>query len=301
MPGNPHKKTMKELIQLGKSLGFRQYSADDVDEPTIQLPKTIDTSILSSVDQIDVIWFNEYNFPKYAFEIEYTTGVDRGIQRLYQLRHYRDCKLFVVIQKEGANSLHYQNRFDKLIESDPYYTISDRFSLITDVDVSNLLKKALALDKLKYNILEWDLHEDILGLVSGVSEEEGREEVPDWVSVGKANWGKHFTPQRKHAKDLFIKLIEKIQQSPLDLEVRLLKWHISLYRGGNMVAVIYLRKEKLVFLIKNIEEHYGDTNLETVDKPETDYIIKSATKYLFVKTEQDIDDLIRLLQIAAAS
>ncbi len=78
MAKDAHVTTQKELIQLGKRLGFKVFSANYVDEPTIPLPKTIDSSVLSSVDQIDVIWFNEYNFPKYAFEIEYTTGVDGG-------------------------------------------------------------------------------------------------------------------------------------------------------------------------------------------------------------------------------
>lgn len=298
MPGEDHKKTARELIQLGKSLGFRIYSSDDVDEPTIQLPKTIDTSILSSVDQIDIIWFNEYNFPKYAFEIELSTGVDRGVQRLYQLRHYQDCKLFVVIPKSGPNATAYRNRFDKLIESDPCYTISDRFSIITEGEVTKLLKEALKFDSLKYKLLEWDLHEDILKIVSEVTEEE-IEEVPDWISEGKANWSRHFTLQRKHSKDLIYKLAEEIASKSLGIEIRLLKWHISLYKSGSMIAVIYPRKDKLVFLIKNIESHYSDYNLETTGKPDTDYIIKSATKYVLVKNLDDVEKAIGLLQIAS--
>jgi len=298
MPGDEHKKTTKNLIKLGKSLGFRIYSADEVDEPTIQLPKTIDTSILSSADQIDVIWFNEYNFPKYAFEIELSTGVDRGVQRLYQLRHYQDCKLFVVIPKAGSNATAYRNRYDKLIESDPYYTISERFSIINEVDVEKLLNEALRFDKLKYKLLEWDLNEDILKIVSEVTEEE-IEEVPSWVSEGKANWSRHFTLQRKHAKDLIYKLAEEIKSKSTGIEIRLLKWHISLYKSGSMIAVIYPRKDKLVLLIKNIEDHYNDYNLETTEKPDTDYIIKSATKYVLVKTEGDVEKVSNLLQIAS--
>lgn len=305
MPKDTHNTTMKELIQLGKSLGFRVYSANDVGEPTIQLPKTIDLSILSSVDQIDVIWFNQFNFPRYAFEIEYTTGTDPGMHRLYQLRHYSDCKLFVIIEESGGNSSLYRNRFGKLKESDPYYTISDRFCLRTDADVRKILRKATELDKLKYETLEWDLQEDILKLIVGVREAkeavEEAEEVPEWVSVGKGNWSRHFTLQRKYAKSLLMELVDRIQQLSLQLEVRVLKWHISLYSKGSMIAVIYPRKEKLVLLIKNVEEHYSETALETVDKPETDYSIKSATRYVFVKSEQDIGDAIKLLSIAISS
>ena len=302
MAKDAHMATTKELIQLGKSLGFRVYSSDDVGEPTVQLPKTIDLSVLSSADQIDVIWFNEFNFPKYAFEIEYTTGVDRGMQRLYQLRHYLDCKFFVVIQKTGETSTSYSNRFHKLKESDPYHTASDRFYLITDEDISKLRRKALELDKLKYDILEWELHPDVLQLVVGAEEaEEVAEEVPEWVSVGKGNWSRHFTIQRKHGKELFVALGERIRESALTLEVRIHKWHISLYSGGKMVAVIYPRKASLVFLIKNIEGYYAETSLEMVEKPETDYIIQSATRYLILRSKDQIEEAVRLLSIATTS
>ena len=302
MPRDAHMATTKELIQLGKSLGFRVYSSDDVGEPTVQLPKTIDTSVLSSVDQIDVIWFNEYNFPKYAFEIEYSTGIDRGMQRLYQLRHYLDCKFFVVLQKAGDTWLPYSNRFYKLKESDPYYTMSDRFYMTTDEDVSRLRKKAMELNKLKYDILDWELHPDVLQLVVGSEEaQEVAEEVPEWVSVGKGNWSRHFTIQRKQGKDLFIALIEQIKQSGLQLEIRIHKWHISLYSGSRMVSVIYPRKASLVFLIKNVEEHYASTTLETVEKPETDYIIQSATKYIILRSKDEVKEVVRLLSLASNS
>jgi len=302
MTKDAHLATTRELIQLGKSLGFRVYSSDDVGDLTIQLPRTIDLSVLSSADQIDVIWFNEYNFPKYAFEIEYSTGVDRGMQRLYQLRHYLDCKFFVVVQKASDISASYSNRFYKLKESDPYYTISDRFYLIADEDISKLRKKALELDKLKYNILEWELHPDVLQLVVGEEEaQEVAEEVPEWVSVGKGNWSRHFTIQRKYGKELFVALVERLRDSELNLEVRIHKWHISLYRGGKMVSVIYPRKASLVFLIKNVEEHYEETTLETVEKPETDYIIQSATRYLILRSKDQIEEAVRLLSIATAS
>ena len=302
MPRDAHMATTKELIQLGKSLGFRVYSSDDVGEPTVQLPKTIDLSVLSSADQIDVIWFNEFNFPKYAFEIEYSTGVDRGMQRLYQLRHYLDCKFFVVIQKNGETPASYANRFHKLKESDPYHTVSDRFYLITDEDTGKLVRKAVEFDKLKYHILEWELHPDVLQLVVGVEEaEEVAEEVPEWVSIGKGNWSRHFTIQRKYGKELFVALIQSVRESGLDLEVRIHKWHISLYSGAGMLAVIYPRKASLVFLIKNVEEQYAGTTLETVEKPETDYIIQSATRYLILTSRDKIGEAVRLLRIATTS
>lgn len=299
MPADPHNKTMRELILIGKSFGFRVYASHDVGEATIQLPRTIDTTVLSSVDQIDVVWFDNHNFPKYAFEIEYTSGVDRGMHRLFQLRHYLDCKLFVVIEERGANTTAYRNKFDKLKESDPYVQITDRFSLLTNTNVNALLKKALELDRLKYNFLEWDLNEDIVKLVSKEVEVEGR--VPSWVAQGEANWGRHFTSRKEYARSLFVSFVEKmLLPSDLGLEVRILKWHISVYKGTDLKAVVNPRKDKLIFQMKNIEDQYDGVNVEMVDKTPTDYIIPSATKYLFLKSEDDFDDFMKLLRIAVS-
>jgi len=300
MPREAHRRTTQELIRLGKSLGYRVYSSDQVDENVVALPKTIDLSVLSSVNQIDVIWFDAYNFPKYAFEVEFSTGVDNGMQRLYQLRHYNDCRLLIVVEREGENSQAFANRFKKLKESDPYYTIADRFSLADSEDVTGLLKKALELDRMKHRLLAMELHPDIEALVVGRAQaEETADEVPNWVAVGKGNWSRHFTVQRRQGRDIFTKLVQKSIEAGLGLEVRINKYHVSLYSGGKMVAVIYPRRDYLVSLIKNIESEYDTTTLSHAPKPETDYIIQSATQYVMVNSLNDVDEAVRLLAIAA--
>jgi len=110
MPGDKHNDIVRTLAQLGKSLSFRPYAADNVGEPCIPLPRSIDTGMLTDVEQIDTIWFNEFLFPKYAFEVELTTGIKPGVQRLYQLRHFVDCKLFVVIEAAGNTTEAYRNK-----------------------------------------------------------------------------------------------------------------------------------------------------------------------------------------------
>ena len=62
------------------------------------------------------------------------------------------------------------------------------------------------LDTLKNDILEWEPHKDLQGLISlEAAKIEKLEEVPEWVVAGKANWGRHFTTQREYTKKLFIK------------------------------------------------------------------------------------------------
>jgi hypothetical protein len=51
--------------------------------------------------------------------------------------------------------------------------------------------------------------------------------------------------------------------------------------------------------IKLFKTLYSDYNLETTGKPDTDYIIKSATKYVLVKNLDDVEKAIGLLQIAS--
>ncbi len=220
------------------------------------------------------------------------------MQRLYQLRHYLDCKLFVVIEETHA----YTNKFTKLKESDPYHMISERFTLVKHADISKLCNKALELDTLKSRILDWELPPDIMLQVEGATEEEEKVEgeVPEWVSFGKGNWSRQFTVKKKVSRDLFIALVEKIKESKLNIEVRIQKWHISLYNSsGKLAAVVYARKEYLVFLMKNVEDQYSQTTLETVEKPATDYIIQSATRYLLLRSKDKIGELVKLLSIAA--
>jgi len=298
MAGDRHNDIVKAIVQLGRTLGFRPYTADNVGEATIPLPRSIDTGLLTDVEQIDVIWFNEFLFPKYAFEVELTTGVKPGIQRLYQLRHFVDCKLFIAIEAKGDTSESYRNRFDRITESDPFNQIVDRYYLITERQIEGLLAQSIKLESLKRDILDWDLDEAVLKLLadSGLPQPEAEKtrELPKWLELRAENWGRHFTPQKAYAERLFVPIVNGLLEAGIKFKVRAQRWYLGLYDRGRLIAAAYTRKDKLLFIVEGIEDHYEDVTLESIERPESDALITSARRYVVVTEPSDLDELIKL-------
>lgn len=112
------------LLKIGKMLGYDTFSPnksniafgeklDDYitlsDLPT----RFFGEDVLRLVRQIDVIWFKE-EVPKFAFEVEHSTKISSGLQRLIQLQPL-STKLFII-----ASSKDYY-LYEKYINTDPYY------------------------------------------------------------------------------------------------------------------------------------------------------------------------------------
>jgi len=100
-----HREAQMLLLKMGRFLGFDTYCPDKSYEaygeklgdyvslqelPTMFIGK----ELVPFVSQIDVIWFSE-NVPEYAFEVEESTGVGSGLNRLNQLTPIAK-KLFVI-------------------------------------------------------------------------------------------------------------------------------------------------------------------------------------------------------------
>jgi len=54
--------------------------------------------IMRTVQRIDVIWLKD-DFPVYAFEVEHTTDITKGLLRLHQLTQFQ-TRLFIISSKE---------------------------------------------------------------------------------------------------------------------------------------------------------------------------------------------------------
>lgn len=83
-------------------------------------------SSLARVRQIDAIWLSEDNdgvYPVYAFEVEHTTGVRSGMDRLVELPERYAAKLFVVAPGENERST-----FDGLIKLNKFRKFRERIS-----------------------------------------------------------------------------------------------------------------------------------------------------------------------------
>ena len=129
---NTHTDIEGILLEIGNMLGYKTYTPDKSKRNTAgKMLKDICTldhvptdyippRVLNTVKQIDVIWFDKNMLPKYCFEVEHTTGLTKGLQRLYQIR-LLNPNFFIIAPKKVIN------KFKIEIKKDPYYEIEDRF------------------------------------------------------------------------------------------------------------------------------------------------------------------------------
>lgn len=116
-----HSETIFRLVQIGKYLNFncwigkREQSMDE-----FQGVKFSDLSIsdlplqcseehqLKSISQIDVIWFDKMNNPRYAFEVEESTNILTGFERFVNLLkkdHTLANKIFIIAPKSRKRKI----------------------------------------------------------------------------------------------------------------------------------------------------------------------------------------------------
>lgn len=112
------------LLKIGRLLGYDTFSPNKSNEAfgeklqdyisLKELPaRFMGDDIAKLVSQIDVLWFKD-EVPKFAFEVEHSTKMITGMQRLCQLRPLA-TKLFII-----ASAKDYY-LFEKYLNTDPYY------------------------------------------------------------------------------------------------------------------------------------------------------------------------------------
>jgi hypothetical protein len=95
---------------------------------------------LAKIRQIDVIWFDEDDdglFPAYAFEVEETTGVKSGLDRLLKIPRRLHAEYFVIGPSEREEEL-----FKRYCEQTPYRSHRSHFSFRFYSDVEALFDAA---------------------------------------------------------------------------------------------------------------------------------------------------------------
>ncbi len=144
------------LLELGKMLGYSPYT---VDQSKMYQSKSLgDVALLkeipafagdremATVKEIDVIWFNEDENPEYAFEVEHTTDIVHGLDRLIQLQHL--YVKFVIVAPDDRRS-----KFESLLQRVQYRKLKDRFRFISYDDLARLFEAAVPFNELKTKLL----------------------------------------------------------------------------------------------------------------------------------------------------
>ncbi|MCK4331737.1 MAG: hypothetical protein KAW81_04170, partial [Dehalococcoidia bacterium] len=81
---------------------------------------------LAKIREIDVLWFDEDDyglFPVYAFEVEETTRVKSGLDRLLKIPRRFPTRFFIIGPTEKEKDL-----FDQYVNQTPFRDFRDRFS-----------------------------------------------------------------------------------------------------------------------------------------------------------------------------
>jgi hypothetical protein len=96
---------------------------------------------LTKIREIDALWFDEDDyglFPVYAFEVEETTRVKSGLDRLLKIPRRYPTQFFVV----GPGTKE-KNLFDQYINQTPFRDFKDRFSFRLYEQLEDLYNAAL--------------------------------------------------------------------------------------------------------------------------------------------------------------
>ena len=155
-----HTGAQYHLLQLGDLMGYFTYTADPSskyqdhklgDISTLkETPEFIGEKDLKSARNMDVIWFGPDDNPKVCFEVEHSTGITPGLNRLFQLIHMHTK--FVIISSPDMKA-----KFDREMKKLPYRTYCDRFQFISYDKLEKLLESAKPFYELKTELLGQDV------------------------------------------------------------------------------------------------------------------------------------------------
>ncbi len=124
-----HAQMQGMLLEIGNALNYDTYTADRTflfdGKPLANLATLKDVPnftfphITKIIARVDVLWFNEYQFPKLAFEVENTTHFDRALKRFSELREFQ-TEFWCVAEE------HRQKKFEIVKESIVFESIKER-------------------------------------------------------------------------------------------------------------------------------------------------------------------------------
>lgn len=151
------------LLSIGKIYGYGVYApANDrtmrkfngqplsaLTDIATDLKAIVGATKSAVVQRIDVLWFDEDEidvFPAYGFEIEHTTLIHTGLNRLAEIPRRFNSRLFIV-----GDDAKDQTLFNNLLAQNVYKPLKSRFVFQTFDDVRNLYQAATTFEKAQRN------------------------------------------------------------------------------------------------------------------------------------------------------
>lgn len=161
VPVSPdHGEVQGMLLKLGRLYGYETYvaardrrSRSFEGSPlgsystVISLKDSLGGMTYRRIAEIDVMWLSEDFhglYPKYAFEVEHSTGVAGGLDRLLKIPD-RCCTRLHIVAPTESDKLHFKN----LLQQAPYRPFAGRFRFCSYEDLGRLYEIAGAHSKLR--------------------------------------------------------------------------------------------------------------------------------------------------------
>ena len=151
-----HEEAEYYLLKLGEALEYLTYTADyskkfnEIKLGDIAMLKNIPDFTgerdKSSARLIDVTWFDDTENPKFCFEVEHSTSITKGLNRLIQLEQF--YVTFIIVAPEDKRS-----KFMTEMSKYPYRRLKDRFKFISYDELIDLYESALKFINLKDKLL----------------------------------------------------------------------------------------------------------------------------------------------------
>ncbi len=151
-----HEEVEYYLIQLGNLLGYATYTADPSKKVNgrelrecaqlQEIPDFTGERDKNSAREIDVIWFDENENPKLCLEVEHSTTITVGLNRLYQLRQFNVN--FVIVADEDK-----RRKFEIEINKAPYRGLRDRYRFVSYEELIGLYNSAVTFISLRKKLI----------------------------------------------------------------------------------------------------------------------------------------------------
>ncbi len=152
-----HESAEYYLLELGNMLGYLTYTVDQsktfdgkkLGEAALlkEIPAFAGERDLNSARNIDVIWFGDDENPKLCFEVEHTTDIVNGLNRLAQIKHLY-VKFFIVADEDK------RSKFESEMRKYPFRTMKERFGFISYDELAALYRATIPFYELRTKLLK---------------------------------------------------------------------------------------------------------------------------------------------------
>ena len=151
-----HEEAEYYLLKLGELLEYLTYTADSsksfsgkiLGEIAIlkDIPDFTGERDRSSARLIDIIWFDEVQNPQICIEVEHTTDITKGLNRLLQLSHF--YVILVIVAPEDKRS-----KFEIEMNKSPFRKLKDRYRFISYEELMELYDNTIKFKETKDKLL----------------------------------------------------------------------------------------------------------------------------------------------------